>query len=231
MAACLAILTGCNSGKLSGEQESVTVGVPCTFKTLQIKGYAHFVTATNAKVVTVTADKKIVSLVKVKGTDKKLTIDVSNKKIKALGNEAVQISLPHSMWLGYVKMEGSSTFEIPEMLTDPTLKFETKGSNHITGVLTFENLIIKSEGADVYDADMNGDSLRLTANGSSSFGTEAIPMMINDQNLDLKGSCVAYVEAPGRCTGTIDGDCEVYAHGDHDYHKIKTLAAAKVIKY
>jgi len=231
LAVCLTVLAGCGNGKLSGEKETLTIGVPCTFSSLQIDGYAHFVTSSTAKVVTVTADKNIVNLVKVKGTEKKLKIDVSNKRLKALGNEAVQIELPYSMKLSNVKMDGSSVFEIPELLLAPDSKFDTKGSNYIKGVLTFDNLIINSEGADIYDIDANGSTLKLTANGSSSFGSEAIPLLVGEITLDLKGACVAYIEAPGKCVGTVDGSCEVYAHGDHDYHKIKTLAAAKVMVY
>lgn len=231
LAVCLTVLAGCGNGKLSGETETVVIGVPCTFSTLNIKGYAHFVTSDDANTVTVTADRKLVKLVKVKGKKNKLSIDTGNKKIKSFGNEAVQITLPHSLNLGTIKMDGSSTIEFKEILMDSNLKFNTKGSNHITGVLTFENIVIKSEGADIYDVNVNGDSMKLTANGSSCFGTEAVPLMTGDMYLDLKGSCVAYIDVPGRCTGTIDGDCEVYAHGDNNYQRIKTLAAAKVLKY
>lgn len=229
MAACLSIMAGCSNGKLSGETETKTIGVPCIYKELQVKGNARVVANMFSNVVTVTADKNIVDLVKVKGTEKKLKIDASSKKLIDAGRDAIVVSIPVSRYVGSLDFNGSSIFEFSEMVMVPNVKFESKGSNVYKGVLTLEKIIIKSEGSDVFDIDLNCDYARLVGNGSTVFGSMDTPIAAGEIDLDLRGAVTAYVSAPGKCTGTVDGSSELYTFGDFNYSKVKTLASGKVI--
>lgn len=227
LAACLTVLSGCN-GKLSGEMETNTIGVPCTFATLQVKGNVHVQVNAYANVVTVTADKNIVDLVKVKGNGKKLSIDATNRKLSAVDRDAITVQIPISRKLNYVNFNGSSLFEFPELVMYPNVKFESKGSNVFNGILTLESIIIRTEGSEEYDIDLNCDSIRLYANGSSVVGTPEHPLMADAVEVDLQGSTVAHVSACGKCSGTVDGNSELYGYGDFSYGKVKTLASGKV---
>lgn len=229
MAVCLSVMAGCSNGKLSGETETRTIGVPCTYSTLQVNGNATIVANSMSNVVTVTVDRKLIDLVKVKGTDRKLTVDASAKKVLAAGTDAIIVNIPISRKLDNVKFTGASRFEFSDIVMCPDLKIESKGSNVFNGVMTLEKLIIKSEGADVYDIDLNCETVKIEGNGSAVFGSHQTPMMTNDADVDLKGACVAYIAAPGKCTGNVDGNSELHAFGDFNYNKVKTSASGKVI--
>lgn len=230
LAACMTVLAGCSNGKLSGETESRTTGVPCTYSTLKIKGRACIVPNIYSNVVTVTADKKIVDLVKVKGNDKKLVIDATNKKLAAAQRDAIVISIPNSRRLAAVYLNGSLDLAVSDLTLFPESKFESKGSNVLKGVVTLEKCIIKSEGSDIYDIDLNCDAVRISANGSTVIGTVEHPFSVNDADVELKGSCEAYLAASGKCTGLIDGNSVLHAIGDFNYNKVKTAADGKVIQ-
>lgn len=231
LAAALLALCSCGPRKVSGQEETVTRGILSPYETISIKGNVDVVVDDDANVMTLTGDKNLLKLLKIKVGKKAIKITATAGLLRDASSPRVKVTLPFSPWLNNLKMEGTSSFEFGQGDIGPKLTVETKGANYVHSVMALVDLVIRAEGSDRIMIDCVCDNADIDAKGSCIIGSEKGPIAAEKIKIFTYGTSEAYLESPNDVFGAAAEASVIHIRGGNDELKLKVKDNAKVLRY
>ena len=230
-AAALLVLCSCGPRRVAGLEETVTRGIRNPYESISIKGNVDVAIDDDANVVTLTGDRNLLKLLKVKEGKKEIKIVATAALLRDASSPRVKVTLPFSPWLNTLKMYGTSSFEFGRGDIGPKLTVETKGANYVHSVMALVDLVIRAEGADRIMIDCVCDNADIDAKGSCIIGSENGPIAAERIKVFTYGDSEVYLESPNEVFGAAAEASTIHIRGGNDILKLKAKDAAKIIRY